>query len=520
MSWIIRRMLRGAIVILSWFVIPYSWMKTLRISRQKIPPMSTNILEIPAVDLAQMIRTRQIKSEHVVKAYIDRCRQVNHLLNAIVQDRFDEALLEARAVDDFLSSTTKSVEDIERETPLLGVPVTVKESIGLCGMSNQAGLRYENRRIAKEDAPSVAQVRKNGAIFLLVSNTPELCMFWETFNKVTGQTKNPYDLKRTPGGSSGGEASLLGAGATLLSLTSDIGGSARLPAMFTGVFGHKPTPFLVSPYGHVPTSGDPRWGDYFTIAPMTRYAVDLPLLLKCMRNPEGPPVDIDKAVDVKKINYYYMDNDGPSGLTRPLTSDMQEAVIRVARHFNAQKVHIDLLKWSFDISISQLLRIKDIETIYNQSWEDEKSKNLSTEWIKYLFGCSNHIFSSVLIGYLQKFVKSLPDRRHKQLEDIANELKNHFVQLLGTNGVFIYPCFPTSAPQHYRIFHKLLDTSYMMVFNTIGLPVTSAMVGMDKDNLPIGVQIVASPQQDHLCLAVAKELERAFGGWKKPPQSN
>ncbi|XP_055682173.1 fatty-acid amide hydrolase 2-A isoform X2 [Lutzomyia longipalpis] len=520
MSWIMRRMLRGAIVLLSWFVIPYSWIKTLRISRQKIPCMSSNLLEIPAVDLAQMIRKRQIKCEHVIKAYVDRCRQVNHLLNAIVQERFDEALQEAKNVDEFLATTTKSTEEIEHETPLLGVPVTVKESIGLRGMSNQAGLRFEKQRVAMEDAPSVAQVRKSGAIFLLVSNTPELCMLWETYNKITGTTRNPHDLRRTPGGSSGGEASLLGAGASLLSLSSDIGGSARLPAMYTGVFGHKPTPFLVSPYGHVPTSGDPRWGDYFTIAPMTRYAVDLPLLLKCMRDPQGPPVDIDKPVDVKSINYYYMDSDGPSGLTRPLTSDMQQAVLKVARHFNAQKVHIDLLKWSFDISVSQLLRIQNIETIYNQSWDTEKSKKLSVEWLKYLFGCSNHIFSSVLIGFLQKFISSLPQRRHDQLEGIAKELKNHFVQLLGTNGVFIYPSFPTSAHYHYRIFHKLLDTSYMMVFNTLGFPVTNAMVGMDKNNLPVGVQIVASPQQDHLCLAVAKELERAFGGWKKPPQTS
>ncbi|XP_059612344.1 fatty-acid amide hydrolase 2-A isoform X2 [Phlebotomus argentipes] len=520
MSWIIRRLLRGAMIVISWFVIPYSWIKTFGTKRQKLPPMSNSLLEIPAVDLAQMIRTRQIKSEHVVKAYVDRCKQVNPLLNAIVEERFESALQEAKAVDEFLASTTKAVEDIERDTPLLGVPVSVKESIGLRGMSNQAGLRFEKHRRAKEDAPSVAQVRKSGAIFLLVSNTPELCMMWETFNNITGQTNNPHDLRRTPGGSSGGEASLLGAGATLLSLTSDIGGSARLPAMYTGVFGHKPTPFVVSPYGHVPTSGDPRWGEYFTVAPMTRYAVDLPLLLKCMRDPEGPAVDVDQSVDVKTINYFYMDNDGPSGLTRPLTSDMQRAILQVARHFNAQKVDIDLFKWSFDISVSQLLRIKDIETIYNHSWEDEKNKKLSTEWLKYLFGCSNHIFSSVLIGLLQKFIQSLPQRRHDQFEGIAKELKSQLVHLLGTNGVFIYPSFPTSAHQHYRIFHKLLDTSYMMVFNTLGLPVTNVMVGMDKDNLPIGVQIVASPQQDHLCLAVARELESAFGGWRKPPQAS
>uniref|UniRef100_T1GJ28 Amidase domain-containing protein n=1 Tax=Megaselia scalaris TaxID=36166 RepID=T1GJ28_MEGSC len=103
----------------------------------------------------------------------------------------------------------------------------------------------------------------------------------------TGQTKNPYDLRRTPGGSSGGEAALLASGASLLGLTSDIGGSSRLPAMFSGIWGHKPTPYAVSFKGHHPTSDFPKWGDFFTIAPMTRYAKDLPLLLKCMADPTG-----------------------------------------------------------------------------------------------------------------------------------------------------------------------------------------------------------------------------------------
>ncbi|GAB0090659.1 fatty-acid amide hydrolase 2 [Sergentomyia squamirostris] len=519
MSWVVRKILRGAMIFISWFVVPYSWMKVWRIPRHKLPPMNNSLLEIPATDLAQMIRVRQVKSENVVQAYIDRCKQVNPYLNAIVQERFDEAVTEARAVDEFLASTQKSLEDIEKDTPLLGVPVTVKESIGLAGMSNQGGMRFQTPRIAHEDAPSVAQVRKCGAIFLLVSNTPELCMLWETYNLVTGQTRNPYDLRRSPGGSSGGESSLLGAGASLLGLTSDIGGSARLPAMYTGVFGHKPTPFVVSPQGHVPTSTDPRWGEFFTIAPMTRYAVDLPLLLRCMSDPQGQEIDLNTPVDVNKLNYFYMDSDGESGLIRPLTSDMQDAILRVAQHFNAQKVHMELLKWSFDVSISRLLRIKDIETIYNQMLDTEKNRKLSTEWLKYLFGCSRHTFPAVLLGYLQKFAEILPQSRHDHFERISNELKHQFLQMLGTNGVLIYPSFPTSAHQHYRIYHKILDTTYMMIFNVLGFPVTNVMVGYDKKNLPVGVQIVAAPRNDRLCLAVAKELEHAFGGWQKPPQS-
>lgn len=130
---------------------------------------------------------------------------MNPFLNAIVESRFIEAIDEARAVDAFIAKGIKTVEEMELETPLLGLPITVKESIGVKGMSNQAGRRHKTKRIAEQDAPSVVQVKKFGGIILLVSNTPELCMNWETYNKVTGQTKNPHDLRRTPGGSSGGE---------------------------------------------------------------------------------------------------------------------------------------------------------------------------------------------------------------------------------------------------------------------------------------------------------------------------
>lgn len=153
---------------------------------------------------------------------------------------------------------------MERETPLLGLPLTIKESIKVKGMSNQSGRLYKKKFVADEDAPVVKNARQKGAIILCVTNTPELCLFWETYNKVTGMTRNPYDVERTPGGSSGGEAALIASGASLIGLGSDVAGSCRLPAMFTGIYGHKPTPFVCSPYGHHPGSDDPAWGTFFT----------------------------------------------------------------------------------------------------------------------------------------------------------------------------------------------------------------------------------------------------------------
>lgn len=181
------------------------------------------------------------------------------------------------------------------------------------------------------------------------------------------------------------QSALLGAGASLLGLTSDVAGSARLPAMFTGVYGHKPTPFLVSPYGHAPQSDAANWGNFFTTAPMCRYASDLPLLLKCMKDPNGPPTKIDQPVNIEDIKFYYMENDGPSGLTQPIDKDIIKGLRDVAKHFNAKKVKIDLLKWSFDISVSAMLRIENVETIYYKTEEGETPTTVSKELLKLVF---------------------------------------------------------------------------------------------------------------------------------------
>lgn len=147
----------------------------------------------------------KISSEYVIRSYIARIKQVNPILNAIVQDRFAEAITEAQNVDKLISSKKISVEELKISKPLLGLPVTVKESIAVKGMSNRAGSLFNNKIKSEIDATAITQVKNAGAIPLLVSNTPELCMNWETVNNITGRTCNPYDSRRTSGGSSGGE---------------------------------------------------------------------------------------------------------------------------------------------------------------------------------------------------------------------------------------------------------------------------------------------------------------------------
>lgn len=315
---------------------------------------------------------------------------------------------------------------------------------------------------------------------------------------------------------------MIGAGASLCGLSSDIGGSVRLPAMFVGAFGHKPTPYLISPQGHVPCSTAANWGDFFTMAPMCRYARDLPVVLKALAQPnllqnQHTIAKLNLDLNLKAIKIYYMDDDGPSGLIAPMAPDMKAGIKKVVEFLSAEKHNFKRLKHSFDVSTTALLRLEDLETIFNEKFEGEENKKLSSETFKYLCGRSDFTFACIALEYLQMFANALPESRLKRFDDIIKALKKDFQTLLGETGVFLYPTFPTTAHYHYRIFHKLIDTSYLVIFNALGLPVTNAMIGMDRNNMPMGIQIVANPGNDHLTIHVAKELEKKFGGWVPPP---
>lgn len=194
-NYLVKKIMLGAMYIFWVFVKPYSMYVCSKIPAKKIPPIQNELLKIPAYKLAAMIREQQIKSETVITAYIERIKEVV-ILNAVVESRFDEAREEARAIDKLIQSGVRSLEEMKKETPLLGLPLTVKESIMVKGMSNQAGRVFKTKQIALEDASVVKNAKRSGAVILAVTNTPELCLCWETYNYVTGITLNPYDMKR------------------------------------------------------------------------------------------------------------------------------------------------------------------------------------------------------------------------------------------------------------------------------------------------------------------------------------
>ena len=187
---------------------------------------SNPILKLPAGVIAEKVKERSIKAEEIIQAFIARIHEVNPLLNAVVNERFEEALEEARYIDTVLDSpdsNTTGVKSVLLCKPLLGVPLSVKESIACKGFAHSAGLVDRKETIAEDDATVVKYLRQAGAIPIAMTNCSELCMWWETSNNVYGRTNNPYDTSKIAGGSSGGEGGIISAAGSVCGVGSDVG---------------------------------------------------------------------------------------------------------------------------------------------------------------------------------------------------------------------------------------------------------------------------------------------------------
>src|SRR5436305_13226223 len=194
------------------------------------------VTERSALELARAIRRHEVSAAEVVEAHIERHLRFGPRVNALVADRFAAARQEAAAADRRVAGETE-----EELPPLLGVPFTVKESIALLGMPQSAGLMARRDLRSAQTAPVIQRLIDAGAIPLGVTNTSELTLWIESENRVYGRTNNPYDGRRTAGGSSGGEAAAVGCGGSPFGIGSDIPGSIRIPAFLRGVLGHQPS---------------------------------------------------------------------------------------------------------------------------------------------------------------------------------------------------------------------------------------------------------------------------------------
>ncbi|XP_068164379.1 fatty-acid amide hydrolase 2-A-like [Antennarius striatus] len=491
------------------------------VSRNRVPPVSNPLLLLSATQLAKKIRRREVSSVEVVQAYIDRIQDVNPLVNAVVKDRFDAALQEAAQVDKLIEEETGGEEVLEDRLPLLGVPLSVKDYFSLQGMPLTTGVVSRQGVVPTVDSPPVAFLKRAGAIPLGVTNVPELCMWAESHNHLYGMTRNPYDLERTPGGSSGGEACLIAAAGAVIGIGSDIGGSIRIPSFCCGTFGHKTTPGVVSVDNtHPPCSG--RHIEYVSVGPMCRYAEDLLPMLKIMAGPNTDMLSLNTKVDLKKLRFFTIPDNCGSSMTSPVCKDLidiqRKVVERLETDLGVKVQEVRLLELRYSPQIwESYMNLPDKEgkppqTIAKLMGEPGRPVWPLWELLKRIVGKSEHTMAAIVVALLEKF-KSKPSSFAIQQKE---KLQKKIEDMLGNDGVILYPPQPRVAPKHHHPLFTLYDFSYTGIFNTLGLPVTQCPLGLGEEGLPLGVQVVAGKMQDHLTLEVALYLEKTFGGWRDP----
>ncbi|KAI4884988.1 hypothetical protein NFI96_020256 [Prochilodus magdalenae] len=488
----------------------------------KLPPVRNPLLTVPAVQLAEKIRRREVTSVEVVQAYIDRIQEVNPLLNAVVKDRFSAALSEAAHVDRLIDEETGGEEALADRFPLLGVPLSVKECFLLQGMPCTTGVVSRAGVLASADAPAVALLKRAGAIPIGVTNTPELCMWMESSNHLYGTTNNPYDIQRMCGGSSGGEGSILGSGGSVIGVGSDIGGSIRMPCFFNGIFGHKGTTGIVCNDGqHPPSSG--MHEEFLSTGPMCRYAEDLLPMLRIMAGANADKLSLSSEVDLKKLRFFTVVDDGGSPLTSPVDKQLVEAQRKVAQRLESdlgvkvKEISFPQLKYSHQIW-DTFLALPDKDGKPPQPFVELMANGGPAVWpvwelIKWLFGKSDHTIPAIGLALLDSIRSPTPPPFILQQKEA---LQRSMEEVLGTNGVLLYPPHPVLAQKHHHPIFTPFNASYTGIFNILGLPVTQCPLGLSVEGLPLGVQVVAGKLQDHLTLAVALYLQKVFGGWRDP----
>ena len=464
---------------------------------------------LPAVAMAANIRQKKISPVELVDAHLTRIAALNPRLNAFVHVDEDAARRQARAAE-------AAVMNGDPLGPLHGVALSIKSSMDVAGLRSESGTRLRAGYIAAKDAPLVARLKAAGAIILGVTNSPELLMAWETDNALYGRTNNPWDLTRTPGGSSGGEAAAIASGCSAGGMGSDGGGSIRVPAHFSGICGLKPTPGRIPATGHFPASVGP-FALIGVVGPMARTVADLKVLFEAMQGEDDQdtssapvPVRWPSETDLKKVRIGYFEDDGRT----PVTAETRAAIHTAARllknagfdvaPFCPQGLERARQLWwkFFGVAGGMLLgpmakgREEDLSGILKEfnSWVGEEPP---------------HTGDSLLEAWIG---------RDEVRAQVFAQMREFPVLLCPVAAIPAFHHGERSWSVEGQTVKYLDAWSYTEWFNLLGTPAVAVPVSQTSDGLPIGVQISARPWQEELALRVAEELEKARGPYPNPPE--
>ena len=360
-----------------------------------------------------------------------------------------------------------------------------------------------------------------GAIPLGVTNLSELTLWIESTNRVYGRTNNAYDRRRTAGGSSGGEGAAIGSGFAPFGIGTDFGGSIRIPAFFNGVFGHKPTGSLVPHTGHFPAPKGEIGSRLLGIGPLARRAEDLWPVVVALAGPDGvdPTVadlDLGDPADVSIEGLRVTISD--EATVWPVTADLRNARIRAARALaergaHVRRVSLRCLRGAIQPYLEAVRQAGSLtELLEDEGYRFPPLRRLLTDGLRRR---SVHTSALVISHLAERASRHMPERMERRAAAATEALEAEVAEAIG-DGVLLHPPFARVAPRHGGTIGRPWILGPMAAFNLLGLPATEVPLGLDSRGLPLGVQVVAGSGRDHLSVAVALELERAFGGWVPP----
>jgi Asp-tRNA(Asn)/Glu-tRNA(Gln) amidotransferase A subunit family amidase len=463
---------------------------------------------LSAVQMAERIRRKSISPVELAEAHLEKIERLNPKLNAFVHFDPERVRSEAQVAE-------AAVMRGRMVGPLHGVPISIKSSLEVAGFRCESGTRLRAGFVAEQDAPLVARLRAAGAIVLGVTNTPELLMAWETDNLLYGCTNSPWDLDRTPGGSSGGEAAAIAVGMSAGGVGSDGGGSIRVPAHFSGICGLKPTPGRIPSTGHFPASGGP-FSLIGVVGPMARTVADLRALFEVMQGPDdgdplAAPVPLRWTSDdeARKWGVGYFEDDGRT----PVTSETRKAVRTAAEA---------LRRTGFRVEAFRPAGLEEARQLWKKFFV-----KMAGMLIRPMFQGREDDISPILRQFLE-WSNAEPELTADSLLEAwirRDALRSEFLVQMRHYPILLCPAAAIPAFHHGERSWKIegatvnyLDAwSYTEWFNLLGNPAAVVPVSHSPEGLPIGVQIVGRPWEEEQVLAVAAMLEKECAAWKVPP---
>jgi amidase len=458
--------------------------------------LTRDMASATAGELVQALAARQVSAVELAEAAIRRIEALDWPINAVVVRDFDRARDQARAADAALARGERG--------PLLGVPMTVKESHGVAGLPMTWGSEIFRGAVASEDSVAVARLKAAGAVILGKTNIPPFLSDWQSANPIYGRTSNPWDLGRSPGGSSGGGAAALAAGMVPLEYGSDIGGSIRVPAALCGVYGHKPSFDLVPAKGHAPPGAVGAGPPLAVVGPLARTAADLDRALEVTAGPlpamaKAYRLELPKARHDRLADYRVL------VLDRHPSAETDDEIVG-ALHGRADRLEAlgarvargsDLVP---DLAASHELYGRLLGVAMGRGGPPPPVPVSAYEWMDML--------------------------------DAQLALRRQWSTLFESFDVILAPAFGTAAFPHVdepdgarrTLTINGHETPYFAQLAWAGpatlgnLPSTAAPIGQTRGGLPIGAQLIGGFLEDRTTIGFAGLMEREFGGFRAPPR--